>query len=168
MVPRRGGAVSFESDLEASIPVLNAYARRMTGGRPEAEDLVQETIARALAGRRGFDGANMTGWLLTILKNHFLNELRKKSLRRKRRDQVAASSCGVWTAQVPPAPDSRWVGQDAVEAVDRLIPEYRDVVLAVEVEGLRYREAAARLGCPIGTVMSRLHRARTAFARAAL
>lgn len=158
--------MSFESELESCLPVLRAFAQSLARGRMEADDLVQETVARALAGRRGFDGANMKGWLLTILKNYFLNESRKASLRRVRQDQVVASSCGVWAAQTPPAPDSRWVGQDAVAAIDRLIPEYRDVVVAVEVEGLRYKEASEKLGCPIGTVMSRLHRARAAVAEA--
>lgn len=158
--------MSFESELESSLPCLRAFAHRLARGRMEADDLVQETVARAIAGRRGFDGANMKGWLLTILRNYFLNESRKASLRRSRQIQVAASSCGVWSAQIPPAPDSRWVGQDAVAAVDRLAPEFRDAIIAFEVEGLQYKEVSEKLGCPIGTVMSRLHRARAACAEA--
>lgn len=155
--------MSFESELEGSIPFLRSVAGKLARGRMETDDLVQETVVRALSGKDGFDGRNMRGWLFIILRNYFLNEVQRKSLHRGKERQIMASSCGVWVSQVPAQPDSRWVGQDAVDAVNSLIPEFRDVVVAVEVEGLRYREAAEKLGCPVGTIMSRLHRARAAF-----
>jgi RNA polymerase sigma factor (sigma-70 family) len=159
--------VSFEAELESCLPALRAFARRLARRSSDVDDLVQETMVSALVARDSFAGGMMMSWLFAILRNKFFNSFRKASHRRKRTEEVAISSRGVWLSEGPPAPDSRWRGQDAIAALDRILPEYKDVVMAVEVEGLRYKEAARKLGCPIGTVMSRLHRARAACARAA-
>lgn len=159
--------MSFESEMEAVIPALRGFAYSLTRRkREDADDLVQETVAKALAGRDGFDGANMRAWLFKIMKNHFLNEARRSSLRREREPEVSAVSSGLWASQVPEAPDARWSGRDVVEALGGMPPEFRDALVAVDAEGLRYKEASERMGCPIGTVMSRLHRGRKALARA--
>ncbi len=154
--------MSFESELESCLPPLRAFARKLARRSSDADDLVQETMVSALAARDSFVDGVMLAWLFTILKNKFLNSFRKATYRRRRTGEVMSSSRGVWLSAGPPAPDSRWTGQDAVAALERILPEYRDVVLAVEVEGLLYKEAARKLGCPLGTVMSRLHRARAA------
>lgn len=99
------------------------------------------------------------------MKNRFLDGLRKSDLRREKQSLIAASS-DAWMASGPPAPDSGLMGRPAVVALERLSPEFRAAIVAVGVEGLLYREAAHELGCPVGTIMSRLHRARKAFAAA--
>jgi len=160
--------MSFESEMAGHIPAMRGFAYRLAGRRREdADDLVQEALAKALAGRSGFVGGNMRSWLFTILKNHFLNDLRKRELAREREPEVAASSPGVWASQVPEPPDARWSGRDVRESLIGMIPEFRDALVAVDVEGLAYKEAAERIGCPMGTIMSRLHRGRRALAGAA-
>jgi RNA polymerase sigma-70 factor (ECF subfamily) len=150
---------------------MRAFANKLERNSDRANDLVQETVVKALAGRSAFDGMNMRSWLFTIMKNMFCNSRRKDALRRTREAQVSNSAAGVWRAAQPMPPDAVWAGRDAERALDSLIPEFKDVVMMVGLEGLRYREAAKALGCPLGTIMSRLHRARAAFvgvARAAL
>lgn len=156
--------MSFESQLSDSLPALRRFARKLA--REDGEDLVQETIVLALSARRGFDGLNMKAWLFTIMKNKFFNLRRKESLRRKRETEVMTSACGVWRADKTLSPSAKWESRDAVRVLESLMPEHRDIVIAVGLEGLRHKEASERIGCPVGTVMSRLHRARAAFAGA--
>ncbi len=127
---------------------------------------MQETMAKALSAKKSFDGTNMKAWLFKIAYNSFINSRRKDAIRRKKAIQVSHSAAGVWRAVHTLPPDAVWSGRDAERALDSLIPEFRDVVMAVGLEGFRYREAADVIGCPVGTIMSRLHRARAAFAGA--
>lgn len=157
------GKKDFDSQLEDALPSLRAFARRLARRSQDADDLVQEAALAALAARLSFDGDSIRAWLFTILKNRFLNGLKKGALRREKQSLIAASS-GAWIASGPPAPDSGLAGRPALDALDRLSPEFRDAIVAVGVEGLLYKEAAQELGCPVGTVMSRLHRARKACA----
>lgn len=157
---------SFEARLTDEIPRLRAYARKLTRGRDVWEDLVQDTVMLALGARDGFDGKNIGAWLSTILKHRFINVMKTESDRGRLREVVAASACGVWASGHLPRPDARWEGKDVTSALSGMTPEYRDALLAYEVEGMRYKEIALDLGRPVGTVMSRLHRARAALAAA--
>ncbi len=148
------------------IDSLFRYALVLTHSQVEAEDLVQETYVRAMqAFCRLREESNVRGWLFAILRNLWFTELRKRR------------SCPQWVEA-----DADSVGMDgfALDAVDaharlekqedakrvraamrRLPPEFREVLVLREFEGLSYQEMAGVLGCPIGTVMSRLGRARS-------
>jgi RNA polymerase sigma-70 factor, ECF subfamily len=144
---------------------LYGYAVVLTRNRAHAEDLVQETYVRALeAVSRLRKDSNIKGWLFTILRNIWLNELRRyrssPSLVELDFDSVAADEVGGSTS------DSRQIlmnkeNADSVRsAIEQLPLEFREVILLREFEELSYHEIAELLGCPLGTVMSRLGRAR--------
>jgi RNA polymerase sigma-70 factor (ECF subfamily) len=147
----------FERAVIAEIPRLRRYARGLLRDAEAADDLVQETLLRALRGRAGFTRPdNLRAWLFTILLNIRRNELR--SLARRPRivplDDMLAPP-GRDGAQEPSAELRR-----VLAALAELSEELREALLLVAVEGLSYRETAEVLAVPIGTVMSRLHRAR--------
>jgi RNA polymerase sigma-70 factor, ECF subfamily len=153
----------FREQVLSELEVVYRVARRLTRSLPEAEDLVQDTLLRAYRGFDGFDGRYPRAWLLTILRNTHVNRLRK------RRPDLLEDEL----AQRLPASgaDGR---QDATaeqvlrdqfdplvrDAVASLSASHRAVVALVDLDGLSYQEAADVLGVPVGTVMSRLHRAR--------
>jgi RNA polymerase sigma-70 factor (ECF subfamily) len=144
---------------------LYSYALVLTRNHAEAEDLVQETFVRALPamGRLRAD-SNAKGWLFTILRNVWLNQLRKW----RNGPQMVEMDVdnGVADCIVEPSKDSHdlYVGKLEAEqvraAIQELPVECREIVLLREYEGLSYQEIASVLDCPIGTVMSRLGRAR--------
>ncbi len=148
----------------AEVDALYRMARRLTRTADRADDLVQETYARALRGRAGFrlESFGMKAWLLRIMYNLHLNRAG-----RERRQPVAtedaaleASSAGDG-GDLPLAPASfEGMDEQLVRALDALPTEGRAVLLLWAVEGLSYKEIAATLDVPIGTVMSRLHRTR--------
>lgn len=132
-------------------------ALSLTAQPADAHDLVQDTLLRAWRSFDTFDGKHPRAWLLTILRNADRN-----SVRTRRPDPVDPSTVPAGPA-VPSAEDSAHLGMwdEAVAAgLAALKPEVRRLVLLVDVDGLSYAEAAAALGIPEGTVMSRLHRAR--------
>jgi RNA polymerase sigma-70 factor (ECF subfamily) len=153
---------SFEETALPHLPAVHAMARRLCSGSEEARDLVQETYLRAWRTYQNFrPGTNCRAWLLTILNSVWINRYRKS-----RREIPAASleeleerfGESVAAAAEPPA----W-SDDQVETALRELPEdFRAVLLMVDVEELTYEEAAQALGCPVGTVRSRLFRARKA------
>jgi RNA polymerase sigma-70 factor, ECF subfamily len=138
------------------IPRLRRYARALTGDRNAADDLVQDTLERAWVKlhlwRRGSD---LRAWLFTIMHNVFVNQLRG----RRAKPLVALDGEAL---DVPDraAQSDRLEVRDLDAAVRLLPDEQREVLLLVGLEELSYRETAAALGIPIGTVMSRLSRAR--------
>jgi RNA polymerase sigma-70 factor (ECF subfamily) len=143
---------SFRQGIEAAIPALRRYARALTRDAETADDLVQDTLVRALRSEHLFYGGDVRSWLYTILTN--LNRNRLRSLARRPtltsiEDNDAPSSAG---------PEAG--GRDIDRALGMLVEEQRTVLLLVVLEGLSYREVAEVQGVPIGTVMSRLARAR--------
>jgi RNA polymerase sigma-70 factor (ECF subfamily) len=151
---------------------LYSYALFLTRNHAEAEDLVQETYVRAMqAVGRLRAGSNMKGWLFTILRNIWFNQLRK------RRNGPQLVEIEVWddvaNSVVEPSKDSHDLYVSKVEteqvrtAIQELSVEFREVILLREYEDLSYLEIASVLDCPVGTVMSRLGRARAKL-RAAL
>jgi RNA polymerase sigma-70 factor, ECF subfamily len=153
----------FREQVLSELEVLYRVARRMTRNPGEAEDLVQDALVRAYRGFDGFDGRYPRAWLLTILRNTHINRLRK------RRPDLLDDE----VAQRVPAPgaDGRQDGTSERALHDEFDPLVRDalaalsanhraVIALVDLDGLSYQEAAEVLGVPVGTVMSRLHRAR--------
>ena len=124
----------FREGIEAAVPALRRYARALTRNRELADDLVQDTLVRALRSEHLFHGGDIRSWLYTILTN--LNRHRLRALARR----------------------------PALQAIERalasLVEDQRSALLLVVLEGLSYREVAQVQGVPIGTVMSRLARAR--------
>jgi RNA polymerase sigma-70 factor (ECF subfamily) len=151
--------------LEA-LPSLRRFASSLTRTSDEAEDLVQETVAKALAGEGGFDGGNLRAWLFTIMKNHRVNVVRKEARRKEMEGMVSVSSCGVWASVRPSDPDSGIEGREVRRAMGSLSPTHRRIIQRI-ADGHSYKELAAEDGVPLGTIMSRLHRARAGFATGA-
>ncbi len=154
----------FRRYVEPEIEVLLRVAQTLTGSWADAEDVVQETLIRAWRAADRFDGAHPRAWLLTIMRRTQLN-----SVRRRRPDLVADTSCfdahrPAFGARAVADPEQRHVDRHfsaAVElAVAALDPRYRPVLLLIDVDQLTYAETAEVLDVPVGTVMSRLSRAR--------
>ncbi|WP_413629315.1 sigma-70 family RNA polymerase sigma factor [Methylobacterium sp. W2] len=153
---------AFGDDLIALVPRLRRFALLRTGNAAEADDMVQATLMRAWEHRSRFkDGTNLVAWLFTILRNTHLNQ--RKRLRREIEDVD-----GVIAGALSSAPDQEHrVALVALQgALDALPSEQRETLLLVAVDGLRHEEAAAILGCPVGTVKSRVSRARERLATA--
>jgi RNA polymerase sigma-70 factor, ECF subfamily len=151
---------AFDRYVVPELPVLLRVARSLTHHDAEAEDLVQDTLLRAYRAVDRFDGRYPRAWLLTILRNTHLNR------NRRRRPELMRDPDGVMDRAVANAYEERHPMIDnafdaaVVAALDALPGPFRAVVDLVDVGGLTYAEAATLLDVPVGTVMSRLHRAR--------
>jgi RNA polymerase sigma-70 factor (ECF subfamily) len=143
---------AFATDLEAEIPALRRYARALARDAEIADDLVQDTLVRALRSRHLFHGGEVRSWLYTILTN--LNRNRLRTLARR----PALSPLG--DADAPDIAGPEAGARDIERALASLVEEQREALLLVVLEGLTYREVAEVQAVPIGTVMSRLSRAR--------
>ncbi len=161
---RAESRTAFARYVEPEIEMLLRVARTLTGSWPDAEDLVQDTLVRAYRGIAGFDGAHPRAWLLTILRNTNAN-----SRRRPRPDLIDDGGeldrqRPAFGAAVAPSPEQivtdRVLRHELQRAVDALDDRFRVVLLLIDVDDLTYREVADVLGMPIGTVLSRLSRAR--------
>lgn len=163
-------AVRFERDALQYLDQLYSAALRMTRNPADAEDLVQETFAKAFAAFHQYrPGTNLKAWLYRILTNTFINSYRKKQ---REPQQSQAEDVEDWQIARAASHTSRGLRSAEVEALDRLpdsdvkralaeLPEDRRmVVYYADVEGFPYKEIAEIMGTPIGTVMSRLHRGR--------
>ena len=143
---------AFQQSVEATIPALRRYARSLTRDADIADDLVQDTLVQALRAEHLFHGGEVRSWLYTILTN--LNRNRLRSLARR----PAMSSLDENDAPDLAGPEAG--GRDIERALATLVEDQRNALLLVVLEGLSYREVAEVQGVPIGTVMSRLARAR--------
>ena len=142
----------FRENVQTAIPALRRYARALTRNADIADDLVQDTLVRALRSEHLFHGGEVRSWLYTILTN--LNRNRLRSLARR----PALSPIEDNDAPDMAGPEAG--GRDIERALATLVDDQRTALLLVVLEGLSYREVAEVQGVPIGTVMSRLARAR--------
>ncbi len=153
-----GGRVEtvFRDDLVRALPMLRTFAISLTANPSRADDLVQETMVKAWANRERFTpGTNFTAWLFTILRNQFYTEIRKGRREVEDADGVHA---GTLTTQ---ADQEHAAGLRMVMNLIGTLPlPQRQALLLVGAEGFTYEEAAERLGCQVGTVKSRVSRAR--------
>jgi RNA polymerase sigma-70 factor (ECF subfamily) len=146
----------FKEDLIAGIPVLRAFARALSGNRDRADDLVQETLAKAIAHREQYrPGTNLHAWLVTILRNQYYSEGRRR--RREVADPDGAHSARLFEL---PRHDGVLAMQDFLAALQTLPDDQREALLLVGVSEFSYEDASAVLDAPVGTVKSRVSRAR--------
>jgi RNA polymerase sigma factor (sigma-70 family) len=151
-------ADAFSAAVLAALPRLRRYAIALLRDMSMADDLVQDCIERALKNRASLaDPAHMSGWLSSILHNLYLDSLRQK--RRRGAHVELDDSLNLIELSVLPA--DRGIAKDLVEAMSDLSFEHRQILLLIGLEGHSYRDVADQLDIPIGTVMSRLARART-------
>ncbi len=144
--------------VEPLIPALRRYARALVRDRSAADDLVQDCLERTISHwhQRRAEG-DPRSWIFTILHNLAINQLRQKTRRGR---HVAIDDVEEATLSRPPSQEEGLHHQDLLRALDTLSEDQRSVLLLVSVEDLSYAEAARVLDIPVGTVMSRLSRAR--------
>jgi RNA polymerase sigma-70 factor (ECF subfamily) len=153
-------------DLGAYMDGLYSYALVLSRNRTEAEDLVQETCLRAIrAMERLRPDSNVKSWLFTILRNIWFNQLRRWRMAAETVDLDLDESAPNKVADTAKDPHAIYVSnfeqQQVRTAIQRLSIEFREIILLREYEELSYQEIATVLECPVGTVMSRLARARS-------
>jgi RNA polymerase sigma-70 factor, ECF subfamily len=150
----------FSNLLVKEIPTLRAFAISLCGRRDFADDLVQETLVKAWAHTDKFEpGSNLRAWLFTILRNHFYSQHRKQAREVSDTDGEAAS-------RLSQAPEQHAALDmaDFREALAKLSAEQREILILVGASGLSYEEAAEIQGIALGTVKSRVNRARARLA----
>jgi RNA polymerase sigma-70 factor (ECF subfamily) len=154
--PAPEGAIETGELVVRQIPRLRRYARALVGDRSAADDLVQDTLERALSRLHLWrTGSDLRAWLFSIMHNVFVNQIRSRNVRREQALGEAFDLPGESGAEIR-ALELR----DIDRALQRIPSEQREVVLLVGLEQLTYDEAANALGVPIGTIMSRLSRGR--------
>jgi RNA polymerase sigma-70 factor (ECF subfamily) len=154
------GGADFQQSLLAAIPHLRAFAIGLCGKTDGADDLVQETLVRAWANQAGFElGTNLMAWLYTILRNAFYTEFRK------RRPEVPDTD-GQFAARLArrPSQESRIEFREFRAALAKLPEDQREALLLVGASGLSYEAAAQICDCALGTMKSRVYRARVRLA----
>ena len=157
---------SFPEEAMSHLDTLYRGALRLTRDPDRAQDLVQDTYVRALRYQHSYQpGTNMRAWLFAIMRNLFWDRFRggrpeDLSLDAENGDFALYDRLRDESAKPEEQVLDRLAASEVVAAVEKLPPLHREVVLLVDVEGFSYKDAAEVLGVPIGTVMSRLHRAR--------
>jgi RNA polymerase sigma-70 factor (ECF subfamily) len=146
----------FHTELEAALPALRAFARSLARDPVMADDLTQEALLKAWAARDSFaPGTNLRAWLFTILRNAYFSHLRKR-----RREVEDADDAMAARLATPPEQDRHMALIDFAAALDRLPAEQREALVLVAAAGVSYEEAAEICGCAVGTIKSRVNRAR--------
>ena len=147
----------FKTDLLGAIPSLRAFAVSLTQNADKADDLVQETLVKAWDKHESFQpGTNLKAWLFTILRNEFYSQMRK-------RGREVQDSDGIMTARlaVHPAQHGQLDLKDFRGALEQLPEDQREAIILIGASGFSYEEAAEICGCAVGTIKSRVSRART-------
>src|ERR1700730_2973003 len=159
---RTGGGSdrSARDGILATLPSLRAFAISLSGNVDRADDLVQETLLRALANIDSFEpGANLPAWLFTILRNLFRSEYRKR-----RREVEDSDGRFAETLKTHPEQNSHIEFQEFQQALAKLPPDQREALILIGASGFSYEETAEICGCAVGTVKSRVNRARVKLA----
>ncbi len=144
------------SEIVELIPRLRAYARVLTRDRSDADDLVQETLTKAIAKVELFQpGTMLRAWLFTIMRNTFFTEVQKR-----KREQPGAADCVSGLAISLPDQETHLMHVQLMAAINRLPVHYREMLVLVVVLGESYEDAAQICDCAVGTVKSRVNRAR--------
>lgn len=147
----------FRQDLLVAIPSLRAFAVSLSQNTDKADDLVQETLVKAWDKQASFqEGTNLKAWLFTILRNEFYSQMRK-------RGREVQDSEGLMTARlaVHPSQHGSLDLEDFRSALQQLPEDQREAIILIGASGFSYEEAAEICGCAVGTIKSRVSRART-------
>jgi RNA polymerase sigma-70 factor (ECF subfamily) len=160
----------FAMELVGQIPALHRGALRLTRHDADAQDLVQETVTRALERRAQFQsGTNLRAWLFTIQRSLFINAYRRRRqvawLGSLEEEESSRSEAALTTCSAEETLLEGWLDEDLRGALAALPEQYREVVVLRDVAQQSYAQIAAQLTCPPGTVMSRLHRGRALLRR---
>ena len=161
---------SFEAEALPHLDTVYRVALRLSGDPAQAEDLTQDTMLKAFRGWHQFEsGTNVRAWLLTILRNTFINEYRRKRQRGPTVDLDQIESFSLFDQVQDVDPEGRFfnqiVDETVIRAIDELPDEFREALVLSDVEGLPYAEISQIIGAPVGTVKSRIFRARKALQR---
>ena len=151
-----GAPPSLHDELVQAIPNLRAFAMSLCGNAARADDLAQETLLKAWDKRASFEaGTNLKAWLFTILRNTFFSEQRK-------RQREVEDADGLLSARlaVPPEQLGHMHASDFMNALQQLPLDQREALILVGAEGFSYEDVAAISGCAVGTIKSRVNRAR--------
>jgi RNA polymerase sigma-70 factor, ECF subfamily len=149
-------AAAFKADLLSAIPSLRAFAVSLAQNADKADDLVQETLVKAWDKHESFQmGTNMKAWLFTILRNEFYSQMRK-------RGREVQDTDGAMTARlaVHPSQQGKLDLQDFRSALEQLPEDQREAIILIGASGFSYEEAADICDCAVGTIKSRVSRAR--------
>ncbi len=150
----------FDDQLIAVLPRLRRFARGLTGSTVEADDLVQAACERALARQHQFqEGTRFDSWMFRIVQTIWIDQIRSREVRKEDGD-IGEDRLG--SDEPVRRVEARLALAEVRRAVDRLPPDQRAALLLVTVDGLSYKEAAEVVQVPVGTIMSRLARARIA------
>ena len=147
---------SWRDEVIALIPALRAFAWSLSHNGSDADDLVQDTLIKAWTNREKFEpGTNLRAWLFTILRNTYYTTVLRR--RREVRDEQ-----GEYAGALKAAPTQDWsvAMRSLQQALQQLPPEHREALILVGAAGLTYEEAAEVCGCALGTIKSRVNRAR--------
>jgi RNA polymerase sigma-70 factor (ECF subfamily) len=151
---------ALRDQMLAAVPSLRAFAISLSGNVDRADDLVQETLLRAIANIDSFQpGTNMSAWLFTILRNLFRSEYRKR-----RREVEDADGSYAESLKSHPEQGSHLEFKEFRAALAKLPPDQREALILVGASGFSYEEAATICECAVGTIKSRVNRARTRLA----
>jgi RNA polymerase sigma-70 factor, ECF subfamily len=147
---------SFGDALIEAMPNLRAFAHSLSGDSQLSNDLVQETLLKAWAHKKSFvPGSNLKAWLFTILRNTYFTYYRRSQREELDEDRAAMN------ASVPASQLTHLEFDDMRNALMRLSPDHREALLLITAEGFSYEDAARVCGCAVGTMKSRVNRART-------
>ncbi|CAN3990754.1 hypothetical protein MCBRY_001574 [Methylocystis bryophila] len=150
------GSEGMKADIVAAIPSLRAFAVSLSGNPDRADDLVHDTLLKALGSMDSFtEGTNLTAWLFTILRNAYYSDYRKR--RRETADPDGALAARL---EAPAAQPGHMDLLDFREALQKLPADQREALILIGASGLSYDEAAEICGCAPGTMKSRVNRAR--------
>lgn len=150
----------FRKELIASIPGLRAFAMSLAGKRDRADDLVQETLTKAWKHHESFEpGSNLRAWLYTILRNEFYSQARKRSREIEDADGVHSNRLAT-----PPEQHGHLDMADLKSALARLPNDQREAIILIGASGFSYEEASEICNVAVGTIKSRVNRARTRLA----